>query len=315
MASYNWNHGWGRLIANKMAQQAGTGKVIIACNSDNALYMDLLAMFPETDKSAVRTTLQLAIDEATLEADGSAIFVAPNYTETIIAAGGLDTGTDTAGLKIIGLGEGDERPLISYSTSAAADFNIGSNGVTVENMRFDFTGVDALTGPIDVNDSGVTFRNCEFTTADSSGQCVTGIVTDANASDLTIEDCYFYGSENAGTTSAIRIVGGNRAKIKNNHIEGAFKTTAGGIEVTTTAAGFLEIKGNVIKNKTASSTRAINLVEGTRATIVDNDMHVLSGTSPVSVAESLTTLTVGGYVTVSRNYFTTTTGIVAGTLL
>lgn len=315
---FNQNAGYGRFIATALAAaKPHTGKEYFVTASTDPNWEELTEMFPTGPEGNTRVWSSLSsLLSSGLISDGGddVVFVAPNYTETVTTAGGLAVGTTSAGLTIVGLGSGDERPLINFTTATTADFDIGSNGVTIENFRFDLTGVDALAGPIDVNDSGCTFRNCEFITADADGQATVGVVTDANASYLTIENCSFYGSENAGTKSAIRLVGGNNAVIRNNHFEGNYKITAGAIEATTTAPGMLLIQGNTIVNRTASSTRAVNLVAGTRATIENNRFHVRSNTTPVSVGETGSSTAVG-FVVTSGNYFTNATAIGAGVLL
>lgn len=309
--AYNINHGWGRIIANALAQKQRTGKVLITCGASNVLFQELNEIYSDKSKIKVDTTLQASIDQSVGE-HGDTIFVAPNHTENITEAGGLDTGTDTAGLTIIGLGDADERPLFTFTTIATADFDIGSNGVTLENLRFDLTGVDALAGPIDVNDSGCTIRNCEFITADSGGQAITTILTDANADKMVVEGCKFIGSTDAGSTSAIRIVGGDYTEIKDNYFEGAYKLDTGAIEVTTTLAGFLVVDGNTIKNLTTDSTGAMKFILGTNGHIVDNRLGILSGTTPVTAAEvgaNPNGLLFGG------NYYSAVTTVTAGTLL
>ena len=238
--AYNLNHGWGQLVAQAVKRQSKTGKVLIVAASTLANWEELNEIFPPSDKVRVVTTLQAAIDLAG-DGEDDLILVAPNHTETVTAAAGLDTGTDTAGLSIVGLGEADERPLISFTTATSADFDIGSNGVTFENLRFDLTGFDALVAPIDVNASGCTFRKCEFITADADGQATLGILTDANADYLTIDSCEFVGSNHAGTTTAVRIVGSDNVTIKNSYFDGAYTTSVGAIQSLTTAPNWLRV--------------------------------------------------------------------------
>lgn len=315
--AFNRNSGYGRMMANALASRyPNMGKLFFVSGSSLANWEELSEMFPPgpEGKDRVHTTLQGALDEVE-DGGNDLIIVAPNHTETITAAGGIAVGTTAAGVTILGLGETDERPLISYSTAAGADLDIGSNGVTFENIRFDFTGVDALTGPLDVNDSGCTFRKCEFITADSGGQAVVGIVTDANASGLVVEDCDFIGSEDAGTVSAIRLVGGDDHLIRRNNFNGAYKITAGAIEVTTTAAGNVRILDNNILNKTAVSTAALNFIKQTSSIVAGNIFGIKSGTTPIKISETDDSGASSGYVLVGRNYYNNASTVAAGTLL
>jgi hypothetical protein len=310
---YNWNVGWGRIIANALAQKQRTGKVLIVCAATNTPhFQNLNEIYDETGGQAmVETTLQAAIDQAG-DGDGDTIFIAPNHTETVTSAGELDTGTDTAGLTIIGLGDADERPLINFTTAATADWDFGSNGTTVENIRFDFTGVDALAAPLDVNDTGVTFRDCEFITGDSAGQAIVGITCDSDY--FTLDNCYAHGSRDAGSTTFLQITGGGTNHlIKDSEIDGYWKLSTGGISFTSVAAGF-RLLNTAVRNRTAASTGAVDMIISSSAIVAGCSFGILSGSTPILIDESSTTIG-GGTVLVSGNYYNASTAITAGTLL
>ena len=286
--SFNMNAGYGRLIASALASRRPyTGKIFFVSGSSLANWEELSEIFPTgpEGKTRVFTTLQGAIDQVENNGD-DLILVAPLHTETVTAAAGLDTGTDTTGMTILGLGEGNQRPLISFTTAVGADFDIGSEGVTIENIRFDLTGVDALTAPIDVNDAYCTFRNCEFETADSAGQCVLGILTDANADGFKLENCFFKGSKHAGTTAAVRIVGGTDHKIIGNTFIGAYTAGTGAIDnASQTAVDRTLVKDNYIWNTTAASTKAMVWASTSTVFITgQNNMQIYSGDSPITAA-------------------------------
>ncbi|UOF79913.1 lacto-N-biosidase [Caudoviricetes sp.] len=234
---------------------------------------------------------------------GDTIFVMPGHTETLTAAAAIVC--DIAGVSIIGLGVGNSRPLISFSTATTADIDIDAANVRIQNIRFDLTGINALAAPIDVNAAGFQLLGCEFELADASGQCTLALLTDANAVDMIIDGCYFFGSGDAGTATAIRIVGGDSVIIRNNVIVGAFTTTLGGIENNTTACTNLFIQNNYIDNRTASSTKAVVAVAGTTGMLSNNRFQILSGTAPVTAA---------GMSWVGGNYYAAAVAT-AGTLI
>ena len=315
----NINAGYGRLLAESIAaHHPKTGKVYFVATTSVAGWEEFSEMFPTGPEGNTRvfTTLKGLLDADVIEDGGDDIvYVLPNHTENVTSAGALDTGADSAGLTIIGLGEQDERPLLTFSGATTADLNVGSNGVTFENLRFDLTGIDALAGPLDINDSGCTFRKCEFITADSGGQCVTGIVTDNAADYLTIDDCKFYGKE-SGNTSAVRLIGSDYVTIKDSFFEGDYKVTIGAIEATTTAVAFLNIKNCEILNNKPSSVAAMNFVNGSTVTVVGCRIGVRSGTTPITLNEGANgNGGAGGRVLTGGNWFRGATTIAAGTLL
>lgn len=254
--AYNLNHGWGRLVANSLMRNPRTGKVIFVSPTSHVNWEEYNEIFPATDKIRVVDDLQEAIDLCTSNED-DVIFVANGHSETITAAGGITL--NKTGVNIIGLGVGDNRPTINFTTAVGADFEIDNANCRIENIIFDLTGVDALTGPLDVDAADTQFVNCKFVTADSDGQAVVTIITDANAHRMLLDNCEFVGNT-AGNRSAIRIIGGNDIKIKNSTFEGDYKITSGAIEVTTTAVGNLLVENCVINNNTTASVSAMNFV-------------------------------------------------------
>lgn len=169
---------------------------------------------------------------------GDIIVAKPGHVETVTAAGGLSL--DVAGIAIIGLGTGALRPTVNFTTVVGADMNVDAANITVYNLLFT-GGIDALTGPIDVNAADFSMINCE-TRDGTSTQCVDFIVTDANANRLYIDGWVHRGDASAGADTAISIVGGDGITIKNFWIDGNFAVAA--IENVTTATTNVTIYGD-----------------------------------------------------------------------
>ena len=283
---------------------APSAKVFFVLSTSSALHGDLQSEFP-VDKDGVPRvygTINAAI-AACVDGRGDVIYVMPGHTETITAAAGIVC--DKSGIRIQGMGEGSNRPTINFTTSTAADINIDAANVTIDNVIFDLTGVDALVAPIDVNAADFTLSNCYVLTADATGQATLAILTDANASRMKLVGNLFLGSANAGTAAAVRIVGGDGHVIENNVFIGDYTTTLGAIDNVTTACTNTVVKGNNIFNRTASSTKAMVFVAASTGVISNNDMQILSGTAPITGAAMSW---VGG------NYYAATIGA-AGTLI
>lgn len=259
---------------------APSAKVFFVLSTSNALHGDLQTEFP-VDKDGVPRvygTIDAAIGSC-VAGRGDVIYVMPGHAETVTAAGGI--ACDVAGVRIQGLGEGSNRPTITFSTSTAADINIDANNVTIDNMRFDLTGIDALVAPIDVNANNFKLSNCFVITASASAQATLAILTDANASRMKLIDNEFIGTTDAGTAAAVRIVGGNEHIIDGNRFYGAYTTTLGAIDNATTACLRVQVTDNFIQNATASSTVAMNFQAGSTGVIANNRMQILSGTAPI----------------------------------
>lgn len=181
-------------------------------------------------------TIDYAVGRCTAS-NGDVIMVKPGHVETVIAAAGL--ALDVAGITIIGFGAGSDRPTINFTTAVGADMDVDAANITIVNCLFT-GGIDALTGPIDVNAADFAMINCE--TRDVTGQATDFIVTDANADRLWIEGWTHRGAAAAGADTAITIVGGDNITIKDFWIDGNFAVAA--IENVTTAAVNLSVYGD-----------------------------------------------------------------------
>lgn len=262
---------------------APSAKVFFVLSTSNARHGDLQTEFP-TDKDGVPRvygTIDAAIG-ACVASRGDVIYVLPGHTETVTAAAGIDA--DIAGIRIQGLGEGALRPTITFSTATTADMDIDAANITIDNIRFDLTGVDALAAPIDVNAANFQMSNCYVITAGASAQATLGILTDANADRMKLIGNEFLGSSDAGTAAAVRIVGGDGHVIENNTFIGNYTTSLGAIDNVTTACTNIVVRGNRIYNRTASSTKAMVFVSTSTGIISGNYMQILSGTAPITGA-------------------------------
>lgn len=213
---------------------------------------------------------------------GDVIYVKPGHAETIAAAGGLNL--NVSGVSVIGLGIGNDRPTISYSTSTAASITVTAAQCLLDNFYIDATGIDALANAISVSAADFYLVNSTMRTATATGQATLGLISTAAADRLTIDTCHFFGSTDAGTTAALQIVGGNQVKIVNNIFYGAYSSGVGAINNITTAMVNAVIVGNNINNLTALSTKAMVFVAGSTGMISGNNMQILSGTAPITGA-------------------------------
>ena len=210
------------------------------------------------------TTIQECVNAASAD---DVISVAPSHVETVTAAAGLvldqsgltiigygngdrrpqvnfttvvgaDMDVSSAGLTIVGLGNGDQRPQVNFTTVVGADVNIDAAGVTIKNVRFT-GGIDALTGPVDVNAADFTMIDC--VTEDVTGQATDFVVSDANADRMSVVRHEHRGAAAAGADSAFQLTGGDQITFEDAWIYGNF--AAAGIESIGTAQTNLRIYG------------------------------------------------------------------------
>ena len=179
------------------------------------------------------TTIEAAVN---LAAADDRILVAESHLETVTAAAGLDI--DVAGLTLIGLGKGNRRPQINFTTVVGADMDIGAAGITMINFRFT-GGLDALTGPVDINAADCSLIDC--ITEDVTGQATDFIALDANADRCSLIRHTHRGSTSAGADTCITAVGCDRLVVEDLVADGDF--AVGIVEMVTTACTLFKVYG------------------------------------------------------------------------
>lgn len=224
-------------------------------------------------------TIDYAVGRCTAN-KGDVIFVKPGHTETVTAAGGLDL--DVAGIAIIGLGTGASRPRVNFTTAVGADMDVDAASITVVNILFT-GGIDALTGPIDVNASDFTLLSCEF--RDVTGQATDVIVADANADRLWIEDYFHNGAAAAGANAAIAIIGADNPVIRDFKIVGNFAVSA--IDFRTTASVDVDISRGYIWNKNSGDICIRDTITGTTGKI-GPDLNFMLTDNAANITEAVT---------------------------
>lgn len=157
-------------------------------------------------------TIDYAIGQCTAN-QGDVIFVMPGHAETLATAGAI--AADVAGVSIIGLGQGANRPTLSLSATGST-IAVSAASVTFQNLRvtstvnelvkiFNITAADCTIDAVDYIDPGAAFETLQFA------------LTDSGADRLTIKNCVHYAST-AGATAQlwIALVGCDQPRILDN---------------------------------------------------------------------------------------------------
>jgi hypothetical protein len=213
-------------------------------------------------------TLAFALTQCT---SGDVVFVKAGHAESVIAAGTI---TAVAGVSVIGLGVGRNRPTLTFSTATTATLLVTAAKFSIQNFVFDLTGIDALAGPIAVQAADFSLMDSEIIGAGATNQATLAVLTSAAADRMLIENCRFFGTTDAGMTAAVRLVGGDGITIRNNVFQGAYSAAVGAIQVLTTATTNVDIDNNYIDNQTASSTACITGLASTTGVIRRNFLRI-----------------------------------------
>lgn len=188
-------------------------------------------------------TLDEAFALCTNDAD-DIVYVAGGHAETLDAADGFDA--DKSGVKIIGMGVGENRPTFTYDTSTDEGV-IGADDVSIENCIF-LAHVTSVAHAIDVETGAENFviKNCDFVVdTEATDEFLDTITIAANCDNGLIENCRFY-MGGGGAQSAINYAGADYLRIVDNEIYGDY--AVGCIESATTVSVMVTIKDNVLYN-------------------------------------------------------------------
>jgi hypothetical protein len=177
---------------------------------------------------------------------GDTIIVRQGHTETVTTA----IAADIAGIRIIGLGQGNQRPVITGNGAIDA-INVSAAGVVIENLRFAAPGTDDQTADINVAAAGCVIRNTHHIGSTTSKN-KTDIITLTSAADYAlIEGVEMYNTV-VDVVAGISVEGAlTGATIRGCVIQGTYSTSCIMDEAT---ALLLTIKFNTLKNtKTTGS--------------------------------------------------------------
>ena len=142
-----------------------------------------------TDPTKPFATLDYAIGKCTAD-KGDIIVCMPKHAENLATAGAITC--DVAGVTIVGLGYGGQRPKFSW-TAAAATWVVSADDVTFKNLAFEANFADVAIG-FDISKVDyTTFEFCHFTDAGSNLNFIIVIDIATGHSNLIVDNCKYFG--------------------------------------------------------------------------------------------------------------------------
>ena len=145
-------------------------------------------------------TIDFAIGQCSAD-NNNVICVRSGYTQTITAAAGI--AADVAGVYIVGVGQGSNRPTISFSTSTAASIAVSADNVTFKNFKF-VCNISAQNHMFDLTGKSTNIINCEF--VEGSQSPLSFIAADGDDADIdnsNIINCKFSATTVGGMVNGI----------------------------------------------------------------------------------------------------------------
>jgi len=220
------------------------------------------------DKGSNPDTPFLTIDFAvgrTTASNGDIIFVMPGHAENISSATSLVI--DVIGIRIVGLGIGRTRPVLTY-TNTAGTVEMDAANCSIENIVF-FASVSAVVVGINVDAADCSIINPEFDFDATGDDFITGIDIDAVDRASVINPRFIAENGTTGMAEAIRCDTANEVRLIGGSYTGDF--TDGCIVFEGAASNSIEMWGNRMWNGHANNRGIVNSV-ASNGIIYDNTL-------------------------------------------
>lgn len=249
--------------------------IVITPNPQGDVYWVNSSSQNASDERGVRGTNQYPL--ATLAAalarvtagQSDMIILGPGHTETITSA----VSVDTAGVTIIGSGDSENRPVITFATDTAASLSIDAADVSLNNVVFK-CNIASQVAMIDVNAARFHMDGCKIAEGTATGLVMVDVNGGAaNACDGTqITKCELYAPTAGNYTAGIELgeVADN-VQIRGNYVYGDWDD-AGIHNPTGKVLTHLTIEHNIVHN-IQTADHGIELVSACTGNLSDNRLY------------------------------------------
>lgn len=236
-------------------------KEIRYVDSNGDAAADLPAAGTRPDKGAF-LTLAYAVTQVPKD---TLIVVRENHTETVT---GDDFAWAAEGIKVLGLGTGNERPTFTFTTATAATINLDEANLALVNLRF-INGIASQVAMVRLADTGLLVHSCFFQLGDASTQGVAAIYGVTDYSNSKIIGNEVITTTDAGATNGFLLnTTANNVEVAHNFIYGDF-ANACIHNAAANALTLLRIHHNILTNL-QSGDHAIQLLSACTGVISHN---------------------------------------------
>jgi len=222
MSLFNLNAGYGLLTALAMRAGIRTSGKLFFVGDSGTTDEDRLKEILKADPDGVlryHATVDAAINAASASA-GAIILMAENHAEALSNATTLNA--DKAGIRIVGLGAGSDRPTITLDTATTATIPVSAADISFENIIFNANFADIVAVFTLTTANNLTLKGCSFKAAGANLNFLHIADTSAVSNDadgLTIEDCKWI-EPDLLTETMVKMDGDNAdVTLRNNFVQ------------------------------------------------------------------------------------------------
>jgi hypothetical protein len=223
-------------------------------------------------------TLDYAVSQCAADR-GDIVFIKPGHAETIATSTAL--AIDVAGVAVVGLGQGSNRPTFNL-TATGSTITMSANNCSFWNCLVT-GGVDAIVAVFTISGADC---NLQLNYRDVTGQCTDCVLTTAAANRLYIDVNDYDGATAAGTNAGIAIVGGDHIEIVGRYMDGNF--AVGGIDIRTTATTDLYVHNfGYFRTRNAADIFIVDTITASTGQI-GPDINLRLNDNAANVTEAIT---------------------------
>jgi hypothetical protein len=257
-------------ISRFLPKLAPSAEVFLVSYNTPTWYGDFQHAYRPDKKGTIRVYNTIAAAyAATVSGRGDVILVAPNHAETIAAA----TTLTNAGVSIVGMGEGNNRPTITFATATAASLVMASANTTFDNLIF-IGNIASQVVALDFSAAaGGAVRNCVFKAGSATAAPLVTIKTGTASTDMVVDNNTFNYSTNTSNTPTelVTMNGCDRFQFTNNYVSGNFSTAI--LNNITTLCNDVLVENNALYNLATVATGGIAFFTGTTGYIGSNTCY------------------------------------------
>jgi hypothetical protein len=254
------------------------------------------------DTASPLATIDAAVELCTAN-KGDVIIVMPGHAENISAATTL--AVDKAGIQIIGLGMGRNRPVLTF-TNTAGKIPITGASARLSNLVL-IASVSAVVTGISVEADDVQLDNL-YMGFDETGDDFAIMVLVSAKDRLKVLNCEFIAENTAGCNAGIQFVDALDTHIIGNYMEGDY-TTANLNGVTTLSTG-VRVERNTLRNSDTTAGVLLTTAANSTGIAAHNNGGTLYSTNITAPWANTGLLSIENYVV---NVVTETAGITPAT--
>ncbi len=251
-----------------------------------------------TDVSVPVATIKQAV-ALCAASKGDVIIVMPGHTESITSATTLDV--NVAGVRIVGLGTGRNRPVLNF-TNTAGKVVVSAANVSISGIVFT-ADVSAVVTGVSVTASDVTFENCEWDMVDTGDDFAIHLLI-TSVSRVAVRNCRFYAEAITGSNAAIQFNAVAGLEIIGCIFDGFWVTAV--LNGVTAASTRIEIHNNYLRNVDTTAGKIFTTFTASLGLASNNRAESLYSTDILAVWANTSVGSVENYIV---NVVTETGGI------